>query len=151
MAALSDAARLGRSVENGVLYCTTFPCHMCAKHIVASGISNVVFLEPYPKSLTVALHSDSVQVEGADRGEFQEYPCVEFDHFFGVTPRRYREVFERSERKSDDGLFITYIDDKKIPNVDIKFPFYQSLEEKVIDKILDEIQGADKDEFFEQD
>jgi deoxycytidylate deaminase len=51
MAALTDAARTGRSVQGAVLYCTTFPCHMCAKHLVAAGISKVIFLEPYPKSL----------------------------------------------------------------------------------------------------
>ena len=37
MAALTDAARLGIAVKNSTLYCTTFPCHMCAKHIVAAG------------------------------------------------------------------------------------------------------------------
>ncbi|MDN3612645.1 hypothetical protein QWZ16_23945 [Vibrio ostreicida] len=26
-----------------------FPCHNCAKHIVASGIKRVVYVEPYPK------------------------------------------------------------------------------------------------------
>ena len=57
MCALTDAARLGHSVRDGTLYCTTFPCHMCAKHIVASGIEKVVFLEPYPKSLAFDLHS----------------------------------------------------------------------------------------------
>lgn len=60
MGALADAARLGHMVKDGTLYCTTFPCHMCAKHIVAAGIEKVVFLEPYPKSLASDLHSDSI-------------------------------------------------------------------------------------------
>jgi deoxycytidylate deaminase len=67
MGALSDAARLGHQVKDGVLYCTTFPCHLCAKHIVAAGIARVIFLEPYPKSLAPHLHSDSISVEGGDR------------------------------------------------------------------------------------
>jgi deoxycytidylate deaminase len=50
MSAICDAARTGRSVRGATLYCTTFPCHMCAKHIVASGIKKVVYIEPYPKS-----------------------------------------------------------------------------------------------------
>jgi deoxycytidylate deaminase len=44
MSAICDAARLGRSIKNAVLFTTTFPCHMCAKHIVAAGITKVVFL-----------------------------------------------------------------------------------------------------------
>src|ERR1700730_925031 len=108
MSALTDAARLGIAVKGGILYCTTFPCHMCAKHIVASGISKVVFLEPYPKSLAADLHADSIWVEGSDRGKYQRFPAVEFQHFFGVTPRRYRELFERGKRKSDKGQFVPY-------------------------------------------
>lgn len=49
MSAISDAARLGRATQDAILFSTTFPCHMCAKHVVASGIRRVVFLEPYPK------------------------------------------------------------------------------------------------------
>jgi deoxycytidylate deaminase len=44
--ALCDAARLGRSVKGATLYCTTFPCHNCTKHLLASGIRRVVFMEP---------------------------------------------------------------------------------------------------------
>ena len=58
MLAISDAARLGRATEDATLYCTTFPCHLCAKHIVAAGIDRVVFLEPYPKSYAQKLHSE---------------------------------------------------------------------------------------------
>ena len=36
-------------VKDGILFCTTFPCHMCAKHIIASGIGKAIFLEPYQK------------------------------------------------------------------------------------------------------
>ena len=51
MNALTDAARLGRATKGATLYCTTFPCHNCAKHIVASGIDRVVYIQPYPKSV----------------------------------------------------------------------------------------------------
>ena len=63
MSAVCDAARKGLSVDDAVLYCTTFPCHICAKHIVASGINEVVFLEPYPKSYATELHRDSIVVD----------------------------------------------------------------------------------------
>lgn len=100
MSAISDAARLGISIQDGTLYCTTFPCHMCAKHIVASGLARVVFLEPYPKSLTSDLHPDSVKIEGTSRGGFSKFRAVEFIPFFGITPRRYREFFARGKRKT---------------------------------------------------
>jgi deoxycytidylate deaminase len=70
MSAISDAARNGRAIKDTVLYSTTFPCHMCAKHIVAAGIAKVIFLEPYPKSLASDLHSDSIEIENSDRGQY---------------------------------------------------------------------------------
>jgi deoxycytidylate deaminase len=128
MAALADAARCGHSVKDAILYCTTFPCHMCAKHIVAAGISKVVFLEPYPKSLAFDLHADSLQVEGGDRGHYHDFPAVKFEHFHGVSPRRYREIFERGKRKDDHGRLVEYRDRNARPIIDIRFPFYSQLE-----------------------
>jgi deoxycytidylate deaminase len=128
MSALTDAARCGHSVKGAVLFCTTFPCHMCAKHIVSTGLSKVVFLEPYPKSLAFDLHADSIQVEGGDRGHYDNFPAVHFEHFYGVSPRRYREIFERGKRKDDDGELIEYRNNDACPIMDIKFPFYAQLE-----------------------
>ncbi|MEP7173480.1 MAG: anti-phage dCTP deaminase [Aestuariivirga sp.] len=132
MSAISDAARNGHAIRDSVLYSTTFPCHMCAKHIVASGISKVVFLEPYPKSLASDLHSDSIEIESSDRGQYSKFPAVRFEHFFGVTPRRYRELFERSKRKSATGEFQNYKDGVKRPFIDLKAPFYYALEQFVM-------------------
>lgn len=131
MSAITDAARLGLPVKDSTLYCTTFPCHMCAKHIVSAGIAEVVFLEPYPKSLAFDLHSDSIQIEGASRGNYDEYEAVNFKHFHGVTPRLYRELFERTSRKKD-GIFEPYIKGLARPNVNLIAPFYTSLESFVI-------------------
>jgi tRNA(Arg) A34 adenosine deaminase TadA len=146
MSALMDAARLGRSVRDGILYCTTFPCHMCAKHIVASGVSKVIFLEPYPKSLASDLHADAIQVEGGDRGHYQEFPAVKFEHFHGVSPRRYREIFERASRKDASGNFVKYVDGEPLPIVDIKFPFYARLEEFFTTNAMKSIQNIVSEE-----
>ncbi|TAK49966.1 MAG: dCMP deaminase [Xanthobacteraceae bacterium] len=147
MSALSDAARVGHSVRNGILYCTTFPCHMCAKHIVAAGIDEVVFLEPYPKSLAADLHADSLCVEGGDRGQYQHFSSVKFEHFSGVTPRRYREIFERNARKNEStGEFCPYSNEPPSPIMDIKFPFYSKLEEHMtlpFEQIFNQLE-ADK-------
>jgi deoxycytidylate deaminase len=60
MSAITDAARKGKALADSILFTTTFPCHMCAKHIVSSGVRRVVFLEPYPKSHAKDLHEDSI-------------------------------------------------------------------------------------------
>lgn len=57
MAALMSCARSGGSPVDGTLYCTTFRCHNCAKHIVAAGIRSVVYVEPYPKSKAKDLYA----------------------------------------------------------------------------------------------
>lgn len=132
MSAITDAARLGISLANATLYCTTFPCHMCSKHIVSAGIKTVVFLEPYPKSLTADLHSDAVKVEGNSRGMYEDFPAVEFVPFYGITPRRYKELFYRAKRKSSHA-FIDYKNNEARPVVSIMAPWYGASESEVID------------------
>ena len=46
--AIIQAARLGISIDGATLYCTHQPCVMCAKIIVNSGITRVVYREGYP-------------------------------------------------------------------------------------------------------
>jgi deoxycytidylate deaminase len=90
MEALSSAGRTAISVRGATLYTTTFPCHGCAKHIVVAGINRVVYVEPYPKSMAMELHGDSIAVEEQHPGEF---PKVRFEAFVGVAPRRYDALF----------------------------------------------------------
>ena len=59
MEALLSCARSGVSPVGGTLYSTTFPCHNCAKHIVAAGLRRVVYVEPYPKSRAVEFFNRS--------------------------------------------------------------------------------------------
>lgn len=134
MSAICDAARLGRSVENGVLYCTTFPCHICAKHIVDAGLSRVIFLEPYPKSRAASLHQDSIEVESEDRGSYAGSPAVKFEHFYGVPPRRYRELFERGRRKDASGNFVDFADGVPAPIITVTNPFYGASERHLVTK-----------------
>lgn len=107
MAAIVDAARRGVAIRDGVLYTTTFPCHDCAKHIVAGGIQRVVFIEPYPKSLAPELYLDSIAVdrhrpEGIEGGA-AAVGYVTFESFVGVSPRQYMELFVMGERKDKAG------------------------------------------------
>ncbi len=50
MDAILACGRTNNSTLGSSIFVTTFPCHNCAKHIVAAGIKEVVFIEPYPKS-----------------------------------------------------------------------------------------------------
>lgn len=143
MCALTDAARLGISVSGGIMYCTTLPCHMCAKHIVAAGIKKLVFLEPYPKSLTPDMHSDSVAVEGTSRGLYSYFPSVEFTPFNGITPRRYRDFFLRGKRKSD-GKFQEYKCGTPHPIFSISRPWYADRETKVLETLETALDSLSK-------
>jgi deoxycytidylate deaminase len=80
MSALMDAVRLGRSVDDATIYVTTYPCHNCAKHLIASGIMRIVYIEPYPKSRAMALHDDAITVDQDAGGK------VVLSHFHGIAP-----------------------------------------------------------------
>jgi len=104
MNAITDAARRGLKIGGGSLYCTTFPCHVCARHIISSGIKRVVYIEPYPKSMTPDLYSDSVTIDGAtDAGQDVNSPRVHFEPFEGVAPAMYPMLFQMRKRKDDRG------------------------------------------------
>lgn len=105
MHAICEAARLGREIQNSSLYCTTFPCHMCARHIIAAGVKEVIYIEPYPKSLTKHLYKEEVCIEG-------ETPATDssvvFRPFIGVSPVIYRRFFNFRDRKNSDGRLIDW-------------------------------------------
>ncbi|MCP4380266.1 MAG: deoxycytidylate deaminase [Hyphomicrobiales bacterium] len=113
MSAISDAARLGRKVEGSHLYCTTFPCHICAKHIVAAGVMKVVFLEPYPKSHAVSHHADSIVVDQRTEGK------VWFKPFIGIAPSRYQSLFEKNKRKDEYGKSKDWYEGEPMPRMAI--------------------------------
>ncbi len=105
MAALMSAARLGISVRGATLFSTTFPCHMCARHIVASGIKRVVYIEPYPKSKAKQLHQDSISVDPITPSTDH----VDFEPFVGISPRQYQDIFNATEdRKDSSGKIINW-------------------------------------------
>ncbi len=90
MEAMLSCARNGIGTVGTTLYSTTFPCHNCAKHIVAVGINRVVYIEPYAKSKAFEFHTDSIaKVEPDDF----EYDKVCFEPFVGVGPRKFFDLF----------------------------------------------------------
>lgn len=105
MDALLSALRQGKSPVGGTLFCTTFPCHNCARHLVAAGINVVYYVEPYVKSLAIELHSDAIQTSVSD--DEQEPSKMAVIPFTGVGPRMYEDHFlKRGELKRDGGIFV---------------------------------------------
>lgn len=89
MEALLACARGNISTQGATLYSTTFPCHNCAKHIIAAGISRVVYVEPYEKSKAPEFHDDSV-IFGFESNDGKK---VSFVPFVGIGPRRFFDLF----------------------------------------------------------
>ncbi|MFC4763889.1 anti-phage dCTP deaminase [Dyella koreensis] len=87
--ALLNAGRSnGNRIQGSRLFVTTYPCHSCARHIIAAGVSEVRYIEPYRKSLAIKLHSDAISEDESDTGKVRILP------FDGVSPTRYLKLFE---------------------------------------------------------
>lgn len=119
MSALMDASRKTVSVKEGKLFCTTFPCHVCAKHIIAAGIEDVVYISPYSKSLAKDLFKDSISV---DEDPFED--SVQFKPFVGIAPKRYMDLFEMTARKDKKtGKKIDWDSSKALPRYEESKPY----------------------------
>lgn len=111
MEALLSCARNNISSKGTIMYATTFPCHNCAKHIIAAGIHKVVYIEPYPKSKAIDFYHQEISTDENDAGK-----KVVFVPFSGVGPRRYIDLFAMSstkwgqkKRKDSEGEKIEWI------------------------------------------
>ena len=72
----------GERARGSVLYTTTFPCSQCAEKIVQSGITKVVFTEPYPDKF------------GADRLRLGK---IELQQFEGVRSSSFERIFSKTK------------------------------------------------------
>jgi len=124
MAALIDCARRGVAVQGATLFSTTFPCHECARHLVAAGITDVYYLEPYAKSLVAEYFSDSIAIdaepEETGSQDSNARIKVQFRSFSGVAPVLFHDLFRIEKRKqSSSGLRIDWNKEKAFPRRDI--------------------------------
>jgi cytidine deaminase len=110
MASIIAAARRGVAIAGHSMFVTTFPCHNCAKHIIAAGIKKVVYLEPYPKSLASNLYREEIILEAGDE---QGTSKVVFTPFAGIAPRQYEQLFSMSERGAKKGIPLKDWQDRK--------------------------------------
>ncbi len=103
MEAILSVSRSGKSgIVGSSLYCTTFPCHSCARHIVASGVTTVFYVEAYPKSLALTLHEDAISTSESDRGK-----KVLFLQYEGAGPRSFTRLFGQKKARKVDGRLDT--------------------------------------------
>jgi deoxycytidylate deaminase len=105
MDALIGAARTGHTTVGTRLFVTTFPCHYCARHIVAAGVDEVQYIEPYSKSLARDRHSDSITIDAtgwqAPSASNGKRAKVLFRPFVGVAPRLYWRAFFKDRELKD--------------------------------------------------
>jgi deoxycytidylate deaminase len=93
----------GTKMVDGKLFCTTYPCHNCARHIIVAGIKEIYYIEPYVKSLCILLHEDAIT---ENEEEDNKVRILVYD---GVAPRRFLEFFTMSDnRKSKSGTQNNY-------------------------------------------
>ncbi|MFU2327063.1 hypothetical protein [Pseudomonas sp. NFX98] len=101
-ALLNAGATDGAKIRHGKLFVTTYPCHSCARHLVAAGIKEVIFLEPYRKSLATRLHQDAITENESDVTKVRVLP------FDGVAPSRFLKFFSANPagRKKDGRMIL---------------------------------------------
>lgn len=139
MDALISCARLGRDVKGGRLFTTTFPCHNCTKHIIAAGIKEVVYIEPYPKSSAFLLHWDTVMLDDQNA---QPSAKVAYRPFLGVGPRRFPDLYGmkqslvadlKRKEKSGYGKRTEWVSEKILPRYSLCITTAYSAELLILD------------------
>lgn len=138
MAAIIDASRRGVSVKGATLYTTTFPCHLCARHVIAAGIDRVVYIEPYPKSKAKDFYADSIAVDPSKHTVGR----VRFEPFVGIAPRLYMDIFEMQGpdgRKDNAGRIVEWPKTEPAPRIRRFMNTYRLMEDKLIAEFIPEL------------
>lgn len=132
MEAIVSVARGGKQgLLGATLYCTTYPCHSCARHILASGIERVVYIEPYPKSLATKLHNDAVSESENDVGS-----KLVFLQYTGVAPKHVLKLFRPvTDRKTEDGRLVSFNKRVARPAVRVSLDDYATHEKYVVARL----------------
>ena len=135
MSAVTDAAARGVSIKGCTLFVTAFPCHECARHIVAAGIKRVVYIEPYAKSLALELYGDSIQLDCDN-----DVDRVPFVPFLGVAPKNHANMFGMPIRKGSDGKVLPWSPVKANPRVSGSFWAYLNYENEDLRSLVTRLE-----------
>ena len=144
--AILAAARIGATPRDATLYTTTFPCHQCARTIVAAGLRRVVYIEPYPKSRALELHRDAIHgydethAPHCGNEHCRELHAVRFEPLLGIGPHRFVELFslqtsagaQRERKVKSSGERIRWDPRTSAPKVEMLPLSYLDLEAKVL-------------------
>lgn len=135
MDAVLSAGRAGIPTQGATLYCTTYPCHSCARHLVAAGIERVFYIEPYVKSLATELHEDSIANELPTKPSTGELGKMVVLPFTGVGPRMYEDFFaSRAKLKDKSGAYLP--PDATVPSVAVRLRELGDVEKSAADLVL---------------
>jgi deoxycytidylate deaminase len=127
MEAILAVAREGKhSLVGATLYTNTYPCHNCARHIVAAGIEKVFYIEPYKKSLALELHGDAITEDVDDHSR------VIFRQFEGVAPKKYRKFFHPKAERKVEGCFRETDTRLAVPMLQMPLDGLVSYEDKIV-------------------
>jgi deoxycytidylate deaminase len=130
-AILLGSRTAGERIKGSSLFSTTYPCHSCARHIIAAGVSEVYYIEPYRKSLGTKLHDDAITEDETDTSKVRILP------YDGVAPTRYLRFFTapKSSRK-DNGKM--QLPDPKLarPRFEKTLEAFPKLEELIFQDLL---------------
>ena len=131
-AIILGAQKSSDRMVGGRLYCTTFPCHNCARHIVVAGIHEVCYIEPYRKSLATELHGDALTENENDDKR------VRIKLFDGVSPARYMDFFAiNRERKNSAGKKVMVNTRTVTPNKTSSLESFPTLEGLIVSQLRD--------------
>ncbi|RAT11455.1 MULTISPECIES: anti-phage dCTP deaminase [Lonsdalea] len=120
----------GEKIVGGKIFVTTYPCHACARHIIAAGIKEVYYIEPYRKSLATRLHSDAMtEAASSDEGSVR---IIQYD---GVAPRRFLDLFESESRKGKGGMLQLQEQEDALPSTNVSLRAIPRLEQVVVAEI----------------
>jgi deoxycytidylate deaminase len=128
MEAILSVAREGKhSLVGATLYSTVYPCHSCARHIVAAGIRDVIYIHPYRKSKAIALHHDAISENPLDREN-----RVLFRQYDGVAPANFLKCFNATRERKNGGTFVKNLSTTATPIFKIPLDAQLDYESKVI-------------------
>ena len=87
-------------------------------------------MEPYPKSRAKDLHQNEIEIEKTTPGK------VSFVPFLGISPVRYRDIFQKGKRKNPDGTAKRWLDDIERPMIESAAAAYFDLEKDEFSPLL---------------
>ena len=123
----------GNRVKGGKLFCTTYPCHACATHIILAGVKEVYYIEPYRKSRATKLHDDAITENESD------ITRVRILLFDGVAPARYLELFRmKLDSRKEKGEGKRRVANKKeaLPKSEVSLESLPALEALVVHRLV---------------